>query len=192
MGVEIMWKQTVLVAALVSATTAQAECYIRSAMTAQAKLKITRITDVHTLVVPVSDTQNKCLVNFRAQINNEWITVDGENIGARKMSEDLLCKGAMDQGRTQVLNRANSRDVTVENNMVCTDQPIPQIRRVQVGDMVKESEVQPHRNYPNPFVYRNATCRWFNEPEVTVGDLLNRQGIICRMHDDEWQVVDKW
>jgi hypothetical protein len=31
------------------------------------------------------------------------------------------------------------------------------------------------------------------EPEVHPGrDLLQRQGIICQVNGNEWQVVDKW
>jgi hypothetical protein len=98
----------------------------------------------------------------------------------------------MDQGRTQILSRADGNRIAMEQNMVCTDQPIAQIRKVNIGDHLQESEVLPHPNFPKQFVYRTSACRWFIEPEVHPGDLLQRQGIICRLHDNEWQVVDKW
>ena len=193
MGLKInMQTKSALIIALTMSTTAQAECYVRMAMTNQTSISITSIADVQPLVVPISPTQNKCIVNFRAQINGQWITAEGENVGPKTLSEDTLCKGAMDQGRTQILSRANGKRLAMEQNMVCTDQPIAQIRKVKIGDHLQESEVLPHPNFPKQFVYRTSACRWFIEPEVQPGDLLQRQGIICRLHDNEWQVVDKW
>ena len=195
MGVEIsMWRKPVILLTMaVSANAyAQADCYVRSAMTNQTAIQITSIADVKPWVVPISPTHNKCIVNFRAQVNGEWITAEGESVGLKILSEALLCKGAMDQGRTQILSRADGKTLAVEQNMVCTDQTLPKIRRVEVGDRVQESEVKPHPNFPKRFVYHNATCRWFAEPVVRSNDLRHLQGIICQIHDNEWQVIDKW
>jgi len=193
MGAEIsMWRKPIIVLTMTVSATAQAECYVRSAMTNQTAVQITNVTDVRPWVVPISPTQNKCIVNFRAQVNGEWITVEGENVGPKTVSEALLCKGAMDQGRTQILSRANGKTLSLEQNMVCTDQTLPKIRRVEIGDRLQESEVLPHPNFPKRFVYHNATCRWFAEQDVRNGDLRHKQGIICRSHENEWQVVDKW
>jgi hypothetical protein len=193
MGAEIsMWRKPIIVLTMAVSATAQAECYVRSAMTNQTAIQITNVTDVTPWVVPVSPTQNKCIVNFRAQVNGEWITVEGENVGPKTVSEALLCKGAMDQGRTQILSRANGKTLSLEQNMVCTDQTLPKIRRVEIGDRLQESEVLPHPNFPKRFVYHNATCRWFAEQDIRNGDLRHKQGIICRSHENEWQVVDKW
>jgi hypothetical protein len=193
MGAEIsMWRKPIIVLTMTVSATAQAECYVRSAMTNQTAVQITNVTDVRPWVVPISPTQNKCIVNFRAQVNGEWITVEGENVGPKTVSEALLCKGAMDQGRTQILSRANGKTLSLEQNMVCTDQELPKIRRVEIGDRLQESEVLPHPNFPKRFIYHNATCRWFAEQDIRNGDLRHKQGIICRSHENEWQVVDKW
>jgi len=193
MGAEIsMWRKPLIVLTMAVTANAQAECYVRSAMTNQTAMSITSIADVQPLVVPISATQNKCIVNFRAQVNGQWITAEGESVGPKSLSEALLCKGAMDQGRTQILSRADGKTLAMEQNMVCTEQNIPKTRRVNIGDLLQESEVIPHPHFPKRFVYHNATCRWFAEPEVRAGDLRHQQGIICRVNDNEWQVVDKW
>jgi hypothetical protein len=193
MGAEIsMWRKPIIVLTMAVSATAQAECYVRSAMTNQTAVQISNVADVRPWVVPISPTQNKCIVNFRAQVNGEWITVEGENIGPKTVSEALLCKGAMDQGRTQILSRASGKTLSLEQNMVCTDQTLPKIRRVEIGDRLQESEVLPHPNFPKRFVYHNATCRWFAEQDIRNGDLRQKQGIICWSHENEWQVVDKW
>ncbi len=171
---------------------AQADCYVRSAMTAQKKTTITRTTDIETLVVPISASQNKCIVTFRALINNTWHTMEGESVGAKSMPEQDLCRKAMDQGRTQLLSRADGQNMIVETNLVCSDQPKPEVRNVRIGETVKESEVRVHPNFPKPFRHRGAQCRWFIEPELRERDLFQRQGIICLSHGSEWRVVDKW
>lgn len=175
------------------ATTAHSECYVRSAMTNQTTMSITAVADVQPLVVPISATQNKCFITFRAQVNGEWITAESERVGPRTQSEADLCAGALDSGRMQLLSRAGGGKLAVEQNMVCTDRPEIKVKVVKRGELVRESEVRPHPNFPRPFIYRTAQCRWFIEPEVRPGrDLLQRQGIICQVNGPEWQVVDKW
>jgi len=193
MGAEISMriKPIIFLAVAISAN-AQADCYVRSAMTSQTAVSITNVADVQPLVVPISATENKCIVNFRAQVNGQWITAEGESVGPKTLSEAMLCKGAMDKGRTQILSRADGKNLSVEQNMVCTDQPIPKIKKVEIGDRLQESEVLPHPNFPKRFAYHSKTCRWFAEPEVKSGDIRHRQGIICQLYGNEWQVVDKW
>lgn len=175
------------------ATGVYGDCYVRSAITTQTKLSITAIADVEPLAVPISPTQNKCIVSFRALVNGQWITAEGEQVGLKTISEKELCQSAIDQGRVQILSQANGGNMNMEQNMVCNDRPAIQVKKVQRGEHIKESEVLPHPNFPKPFRYRTSTCRWFIEPEVRPGrDLLQRQGIICQLHDSDWQVVDKW
>lgn len=193
MGIKVVMRRQIIALAVAGlATTAHAQCYVRSAITNQTTINIANIADVQPLVVPISATHNKCIVNFRAQVNGQWITAEGENTGPKTMSEKALCRGAMDQGRTQIMSHADGGSLAMEQNMVCTDQKIPEVRKVTVGERVKESEVLPHPNFLKRFGYRATICRWFIEPEVVPGDLLNRQGIVCRINDNEWQVVDKW
>jgi hypothetical protein len=172
--------------------TVQAECYVRLAMTSQQKITVSRITDVDTLVVPISATQNKCIVTYRALINNAWHTLEGESTGSKNLSEKELCAGAMNQGRASVLSRADNQNMSVETNMVCSDVPKPQVKKVKIGDTIKESEVRAHPNFPKFFRHRGAQCRWFIEPELRNQDLYQYQGIICLSHGSEWRVVDKW
>ena len=188
-----MFRTTALVLAMTVPATAYSECYVRAAVTNQTTMNITAIADIDPMVVPVSPTQNKCIVNFRAQVNGRWITAEGERTGPKSMTERELCAGAVDSGRIQILSRADGGRMAVEQNMVCDDRPEIQVRTVQRGERVRESEVRPHPRFPKPFQYRLSTCRWFVESEVHPGrDLLQRQGIICQVNGNEWQVVDKW
>jgi len=171
---------------------ANADCYSRTAMSNQTTAKITAVADVKRKVVPVGHQQNKCIVSFRAQIDDGWVTAEGENVGANTESLDQLCASAMSAGKSEALTRIAGSTVNVEQDMVCTDEPNIQIRKVQVGEHIKESELTPHPNFTKQFKYRGTVCRWFIEPEGRVGDMIPKQGVACRIQDNDWQVVDKW
>jgi hypothetical protein len=186
-----MSRKLSLILLLVSAT-AHAECYNRTAISSQHPVKITSIADVKRTVVPLANSQHKCIVNFRAQVNNTWISIEGENTASDATSIDQLCAGAMSYGKNQVLTSVTGNGVNVEQDMVCTDQPIPKIRKVEISEYVNESELQPHPNFPKQFKYQGTVCRWFIEPEGRIGNLIQKQGVACRIQDSNWQVVDKW
>lgn len=188
----IMLRTTALILGLVVTNSAMAQCYVRQAMTTQQQANIARITDVQTLAVPVSNTHHKCIVTFRALIDNEWISGEGEKTAPRTVSETELCRQAVDSGKMQILSRVANKNLTVETNMVCDERPEIQVRNVRIGDTVRESEVRSHPNFPKLFRYLGTQCRWFIEPTLRNGDLGQYQGIICLSHGSQWRVVDKW
>ena len=181
-----------LIISLLFVNSASAECYSRIAMNNKIQDQMVAIANIQKTVVPISTTQNKCIVNFRAQVNGEWHTIEGEATGPKADNTDPLCTHALNSTRRNFLTQSGVNNVSVEQDMVCTDQSIARTRAVKIGDQIRESEVAPHPNFPRRFEYRNTFCRWFMEPEARVGDIIQRQGIVCRIRDDEWQVVDKW
>jgi len=187
-----MHRVTAIILGLVVSTSASAQCYVRQAMTKQQQASIVKIADVQTLAVPVSATHHKCIVTFRAQIDNQWVTGEGEHTAPRSVDEKQLCDRAVDSGRVQILSRISARDITVETSMVCDERPEIKVRNVRIGDTVRESEVRPHPNFPKTFPYRGTQCRWFMEPVLKNQDLGQYQGIICQSHGTQWRVVDKW
>jgi hypothetical protein len=188
----IMLRTTALILGLAMTNSVMAQCYVRQAMTTQQQASIARITDLQTLAVPVSNTHHKCIVTFRALIDNEWISGEGEKTAPRTVTETELCRQAMNSGRVQVLSRATAKNLTVETNMVCDERPEIQVRNVRIGDTVRESEVRVHPNFSKTFRYLGAQCRWFIEPTYRRQDLGQYQGIICLSHGSQWRVVDKW
>lgn len=188
----IMRRTATVIVGLLLANSVAAQCYVRQSMTTQQQLRIARITDVQHLAVPVSATQHKCIVTFRALIDGEWITGEGEHTAARTVAEVDVCRSAMDSGRLQIVNRASAKNLTVETNMVCDERPEIQVRNVRIGDVIRESEVRTHPNFPKSFRYLAAQCRWFIEPVYRNQDMGQYQGIICQSHNTGWRVVDKW
>ena len=180
-----------LILAMSMAGSAYSECYSRIAMNNKTQDNMLTITDVQRTVVPVSQTQAKCVVNYRAQIDGTWHTVEGEAVGLKSTNSDSICAEAVSSSKRQFLLQ-NGNQVNIEQDMVCTDQTIPTIKPVEIGDRIRESQVVPHPNFLKRFEYRAAQCRWFIEAEAISRDLVQRQGIICQIRDSDWQVVDKW
>jgi hypothetical protein len=150
-------------------------------------------TDLHSIVTP--DAQGyKCSVRYRINISNEWRNAEGVGRG---QTEDAACKQALDLKRGALLAEVTPDKVTADTQMVCSDVPEITIRRVRIGERIRESEVDMHtipaeRPY---FKYKNTQCRMFVERNTREGNLYTHQGVICRESTDPramWLVVDKY
>ena len=174
--------------------TASAECFMRSATVKDLPTPVTRIADIKRYVVPVDKDHFKCNVAFRAEINHVWHTGEGQSIGTNGDSIDQVCAQALDSGRSYLLSSVTKGKITAEQEMVCRDDPLPQVKTVRVGDIVQISELAPHPQKPNFFEYRGAKCRWFVESDVNLQtrDIFQWQGVVCNVRKGEWQVVDKF
>lgn len=175
------------------ATTANAECYMRSVSVAGASRSIERIADVRRTILPYGD-QKTCLVQFRVQANGQWYSAEGEASGPADTNPGQLCGRALDLGRSQFLTKISAtKKIQAEELMICSDQPeIKPREAVKVGDVVRESEVNPHPKKPYLFPYKGTYCKWFIETDAVGTDLMQYQGIICRVRNTDWQVIDKF
>lgn len=183
-----------LILLLATSGIVHAECYLRSSTVSKQNSQIERVADMQRTVTPAGDGRVQCRVTFRALIGDKWYTAESEAQGAVADSLDGICSQALNSGRTTVLNSVAGTNITSNQEMMCTDQPIPKNRpTVNVGDAVRVSELQPHPLYRNAFRYRGSVCRWFIESRPEVGNVDMTQGIICRAPEQTvWQVVDKW
>lgn len=179
---------------LLISSTVSAECYMRSSTVKDIKSSITRIADVKRTVTPVNDNQFKCIVTFRAEINHVWHTAEAHSFGAKTDSIDQICSQALQVGRSSILQKVTGTQLHVEEEMVCRDDPLPEVRTVRIGDIVQLSELAPHPQKPNFFEYRGARCRWFVESDFDPvrRDVFQHQGIVCLVRKGEWQVIDKF
>ena len=186
--------QGILIGLSLLGTNAYAECYARSAMTSKALAQIERIADMERQVLPVNGNKQMCRVFFRAYIEGQWHGVEAEETGSVNDSLDNLCARAVSSGQLNILESISGTKINATQEMICTDQPKPSSKtRVNIGDNVWESEVQPHPVYQNAFGYRGSECRWFIESRPQVKRVDMQQGIICRSPGEKvWKVVDKW
>lgn len=155
--------------------------------------KIERMADLERRII-TSGNKNVCRISFRAYINGKWYTAQGEEATDVNGSLDSACTKALNAGKITILEKASGTKITGNQEMICTDKPMPQDKQnVQIGDTVWESEVQLHPIYREVFRYRGSVCRWFIESQPRVGGVDMQQGIICRSPDQKvWRVIDKW
>ena len=179
---------------LLSAATAQAECYTRSSTVSKLTSSIEQITDVDRRVLPAGNGKNLCRITFRAYIDGKWHTAQGEETGSVNDSLDTICAKALNSGRVSILESVSGTKITGSQELICTDEPKPkQKATVSIGDLVWESEVQVHPAYKEVFRYRGSFCKWFIESKPNIGKVDMHQGIICRSPEQKvWRVVDKW
>lgn len=171
-----------------------AECFTRSAITSQSFSQIERIADVEKQILPVEGNRQKCRVFFRAYIDGQWQGAEAEETGSASDSLDQLCAKAMNSGKVEILQSVSGTKINATQEMICTDEPKPSEKAItNIGDRVRESEVQIHPVYKENFTYRGSICRWFIESKPQVKRIDMQQGIICRSPGDKvWKVVDKW
>ncbi len=180
--------------ALLTAFSANAECYTRSSTVSKLTSSIEQIADVNRKVLPVGNGKNLCRITFRAYIDGKWHTAQGEETGSVNDSLDNICAKALNSGRVSILESVSGTKITGSQELICTDEPKPkQKAAVSVGDLVWESEVQLHPAYKDVFRYRGSFCKWFIESKPNIGKVDMHQGIICRSPEQKvWRVVDKW
>ena len=113
-------------------------------------------SDVSRSVSRGADNVTHCRITFRAQIRDKWYTAESESESATAQNSEQVCAAAMQSGRMDLLLRVSEANVSMQENMTCTDQPVPYTKPVvRVGDRVKPSELQAHPRYRNPFRFRS-------------------------------------
>ena len=110
-------------------------------------------------------------------------TVSGHSVNLDSSSRCFFESGKVQQG-SQV------KEYKTEH---CVDEPGVSVRRVKLGEIVREGTVAEHSVIPGYFNYKDQKCRWFQENNVHSGDAVTYQGVICETSTKSaWQVIDKF
>ena len=187
-------KKLIIAAAIAVTGIANAECYTRSSTVAENDSKIEKIADIQNTFVKLKSGQMRCTSNFRVLIKGSWFNAEGQAIVQADVPESQACARAQNNGRVTLLQSVSRRQLTVQEEMVCTDQELPKTRTaVKVGDVIKESEVQPDPLWPQARKLADGnTCRRFVEGDLSGVDMRRTKGVICQISENAWKVVDKY
>jgi hypothetical protein len=218
MEVKVRMRKVILLVICLHVFAAKAECYVSSGFRADSRNMLIpekvgdysgdltvpsgSPRDIRRTVTPYSTGHFICTVLFRISINNVWMDAKGQAVGKNDESEDLVCKRALDLKHAQVLVREGGAvPVSAETQMTCTDLPVRQVRIVQVGELVFESEVEltyqsRFADYPQaPFFVEGVEHKFFTERIGQPPHYRVLTGIIRRTEagpNGRWQVVDKF
>jgi hypothetical protein len=101
----------------------------------------------------------------------------------------VAVKRAEDSVRDQV---AASRVIS-EKILVCRDDPtLNTLRQANPGTVGDLAQFRPHPGYPNEFWHNGSPCRYFLDSTYVRNDIRTFEGVICKVHDSKWVVVDKF
>lgn len=179
---------------LLISTTASANCYVRISTNLSKEVVNSRPTDLQKYITD-DKAGYKCVMRYRIHVNDQWETVEGEGIGD---TESEACVQAIRPTKAQVLKEIELDKITAETQVVCSDKETIQVRAVQVGEQVWESETDIHILPAERlnFVYKGTTCRWFVERNAQRQNMILYQGVICKVNNQssssKWIVVDKF
>ena len=187
-------KKLIIAAAIASTGLANAECYMRSSTLAESDAKIEKIADVQNMFVRLKSGQMRCTSTFRVLIKGTWHDAEGQAVVQPDVAEAQACARAQNNGRVTLLQSVSKKTMTVQQEMVCTDQELPKTRNsVKIGDVVKESEVHPDPAWPEARKLRDGNvCRRFVESDLSGVEMRRTKGVICQVSENSWKVVDKY
>ena len=182
-----------LVLLLIPAVTLAGECVLQSRTATQNRGVITERTDVRHVITPDINGMRRCLVSFRARINNEWHTAHGEYEWTGNRPNQEACTVAYHRAEAEVQRRVTPTALASDSVLVCSDRPEHQpIRVTQIGTVGRLSQFRPHPDRPNEFYHNGTQCRWFLDTEFRQNDVNTFQGVICHVQNQNWVVVDKF
>lgn len=186
-------KKTILAGLLFPAAAMAQQCVLQSKMVTQSAVVIQERANIRAEVVPSVTGGRKCMVNFRARIASEWHTAFGEYEWAGDRPRDEACSIAVSRAEDSVRERVSRSRMVSEKVLICNDNPdLDTLRQTNPGTVAELSQFRPHPDRPQEFWHNGAPCRYFLDSAFTGRDIRTFEGVICKIHDSKWVVVDKF
>jgi len=169
------------------------QCVLQDRTVTSSEVKIVARSNIQRQIVPAPDGGRRCVVNFQAQINNAWYWANGHYDwdGARPAAE--ACAVAISRAEDAVKTQVAPSHVRSEKVLTCSDnEDLEKLQATNPGTVAPLHKYRPHPKYPNEFWHNGAKCRWFLDSVFREKDIYTYQGIICKVANSQWVVVDKF
>lgn len=188
-----MLNKIVTVAVLVPTLALAQQCVLQANNVTRSSVVIEERAAVRADVVPSVNGGRKCLVNFRARIGAQWHTAFGEFEWAGDRPREEACAVALRRAEDSVRERVSATQVVSEKVLICRDNPdLETLRQTNPGTVGQLSQFRPHPDRPREFWHNGAPCRFFLDSAYVRNDIRTFEGVICKIHNDQWVVVDKF
>jgi hypothetical protein len=182
-----------LALALIPATVLAGECVLQERTVSRATVTISERSRITPEVVPTVNNGRRCMVTFRVRIGSDWHSAFGEYEWAGDRPREEACAVAVNRAEDEVRERVGRRLTASEKTMICSDRPdLDALRSTNPGTIAELHQFRPHPDYPREFWHNGAPCRYFLDSAYVQSDVRTFQGVICKVHDSKWVVVDKW
>jgi len=182
-----------LALALIPATVLASDCVLQDRTVSRSTVTIAERSRIKPEVVPSINNGRKCMVTFRVRIGADWHSAHGEYEWAGDRPREEACTVAVKRAEDEVRERVGKLQTVSEKTMICTDRPdLDALRSTNPGTIAELHQFRPHPDHPREFWHNGAPCRYFLDSAYVRQDVRTFQGVICRIHDSKWVVVDKW
>jgi hypothetical protein len=182
-----------LALALIPATVLASECVLQDRTVSRSTVTIAERSKIKPEVVPSVNNGRKCMVTFRVRIGADWHSAHGEYEWAGDRPREEACTVAVKRAEDEVRERVGRLQTVSEKTMVCSDRPdLDALRSTNPGTIAELHQFRPHPDHPREFWHNGAPCRYFLDSAYVRQDVRTFQGVICRIHESKWVVVDKW
>ena len=182
-----------LALALIPATVLASECVLQDRTVSRSTVTITERSKIKPEVVPSVNNGRKCMVTFRVRIGADWHSAHGEHEWTGDRPREEACTVAVKRAEDEVRERVGRLQTVSEKTMICTDRPdLDALRSTNPGTVAELHQFRPHPDFPREFWHNGAPCRYFLDSAYVQQDVRTFQGVICKIHESKWVVVDKW
>lgn len=169
------------------------QCVLQDKTVSRGSVVIEERTNIKTEVVPGLSGGRRCMVSMSVRAQGAWHTTFGEYEwdGARPREE--ACAVAVKRAEDSVKERIGRSQIVSEKVLVCRDQPdLVTLRSTNPGTVGQLNQFRPHPDRPKEFWHNGAPCRYFLDSAWNGKDIRTWEGIICKIQDSQWVVVDKF
>jgi len=182
-----------LALALIPATVLASECVLQDRTVSRSTVTIAERSKIKPEVVPSVNNGRKCMVTFRVRIGADWHSAHGEYEWSGDRPREEACTVAVKRAEDEVRERVGKLQTVSEKTMICSDRPdLDALRSTNPGTIAELHQFRPHPDHPREFWHNGAPCRYFLDSAYVRQDVRTFQGVICRIHESKWVVVDKW
>ena len=178
---------------LAPVTVLASECVLQDRTVSRSTVVIAERSRITPEVVPSVNNGRKCMVTFRVRIGADWHSAHGEYEWAGDRPREEACTVAVKRAEDEVRERVGRLQTINEKTMICSDRPdLDALRNTNPGTVAELHQFRPHPDFPREFWHNGAPCRYFLDSAYVRQDVRTFQGVICKIHDSKWVVVDKW
>ena len=186
-------KTSLIALCLVPVLAVAQQCVLQEKTVSRGTVIIAERSELRAEVVPGFSGGRKCMVNFRARIGTEWHTAFGEYEWPGDRPREEACAVAVKRAEDSVRERVGRSQVMSEKMLVCRDNPdLETLRSTNPGTIGELAQFRPHPDRSKEFWHNGAPCRYFLDSAYVRNDIRTFEGVICRVHDSKWVVVDKF
>ncbi len=103
------------------AAQASAECVLSEIVRTNTEGNIETIRDIKKTIIPISQSEQKCVVKFNAFVSNEWHGSLGAYAFGNSMNEERACAIALNNGKQRLLEQLFPQGVQAEALLLCDE-----------------------------------------------------------------------